>query len=237
MKWKIKTVDISLLEEAEKNANRMSEGSFKRLTENIKKSGGLSSAIACYKRGEKYVIISGHHRYRACVKLRFKEVPIIYADEKDLTRDEIIALQLSHNSLHGEDDKGILKRMFDEIQSVDFKEFAAINIDEIGNIDVDGVGFAAESEHFTITLIMYRRGFEFLKELMGIVEEAKATSDMVIMADGEKTEEDYLTLMKEIRKRFDIKSSNIAFARILELARERMNSYEDRDIKGDQMAN
>ena len=41
-----------------------------------------------------------------------------------MTPDEIVALQLSHNSLHGEDDKGILKRMFAEIQSVDFKSFA-----------------------------------------------------------------------------------------------------------------
>ena len=92
-KWKLDTIDIGLIDEAELNANQMTEQAFERLVTNIKQSGGLSSAIGCYKRENgRFVIISGHHRYRACVKLRYKEVPVIYANEKDLTKDEIIAL-------------------------------------------------------------------------------------------------------------------------------------------------
>ena len=111
-KWKFETINTKDILNAELNANRMTDEEMAKLIKNIQKSGGLSSAITCYKRADgKFVIISGHHRFKACVKLNFVQVPVIYALESDLTKDEIIALQLSHNSLHGSDDKGILKRL------------------------------------------------------------------------------------------------------------------------------
>ena len=81
-KWKQASIDISLIDEASVNANQMSEHDFNRLVENIRISGGLSSAIGCYRKTDtgRYVIISGHHRYRAAVKRRYREVPVIYAD-------------------------------------------------------------------------------------------------------------------------------------------------------------
>ncbi len=225
-KWRQATIDIGLVDEAEKNANRMSDETFNRLVENIRRSGGLSSAIACYRRGGRYVIISGHHRYRACVKLRHKEIPVIYADEKDLTKDEIIALQLSHNSLHGEDDKGILRRLFEEIQSVDFKEFAHIDAAELANVDFDGVSFSAESEHFTVSFVLFRNDYEALQELLGIVKEEASRNDLVVLADGENTEEPYLSLARDIEKSLNIRSSNITLAKIIQLAKERLEQIK-----------
>ena len=223
-KWNLDTIDIGLIDEAELNANQMTEQAFERLVTNIKQSGGLSSAIGCYKRENgRFVIISGHHRYRACVKLRYKEVPVIYADENDLTKDEIIALQLSHNSLHGDDNKGILKRLFEEIQSVDFKEFANVDINEIKSIDVDSVSFVAECEHFTISFVLYRKDYDALKDLLGIVQEENEHSDMVVLADGADTEQPLLSLMREISKKYKVKSSNISFAKILELAKRQLS--------------
>lgn len=223
-KWKLATIDIGLIDEAELNANQMSEQAFNRLVANIKQSGGLSSAIGCYRKEDgRFVIISGHHRYRACVKLRYKEVPVIYADENDLTKDEIIALQLSHNSLHGDDNKGILKRLFEEIQSVDFKEFAHIDVNEIKDINMESISFVAESEHFTISFILYRNDYEALKELLGIIKEESEHNDMVVLADGENTEQHLLSLMREINKKFKVKSSNISFAKILELAKKQLS--------------
>ena len=151
-KWKQAIVSIDQLEETQVNANKMSEAAFNRLVENIRISGGLSSAIGCYRRAEdgKFVIFSGNHRKKAAELLRILEVPVIYAEEADLTKDEIIALQLSHNSLHGDDDKGILAKLFAEIQQVDFKEFVNITIDEVKPIDTKGVSFSVDSEHYTV---------------------------------------------------------------------------------------
>lgn len=227
-KWKQKMVSIDLLEDTKVNANQMTETAFNRLVENIKKSGGLSSAIGCYRRTDdgKFVIFSGNHRKRAAEKLRLREVPVIYAEEADLSKDEIIALQLSHNSLHGDDDKGILRRLFDEIQSVDFKEFANISIDEVSPINTKGVSFMVESEHYTLSLILYRKDYLALQELLGIVDDAKAKSDMVVLADGDSNEDFYLKLLSEVRKKYDIKSGTTAFCKILELAKMQMQQED-----------
>lgn len=225
-KWKQTSLDISLIDEASVNANQMSEHDFNRLVENIRISGGLSSAIACYRKSDtgRYVIISGHHRYRAAVKLRYREVPVIYAEESEMTPDEIVALQLSHNSLHGEDDKGILKRMFAEIQSVDFKSFAHVNIDELEPISTEGVSFSVVSEHYSCCVVFYRKDMELLDELVGIIGEQKAKNDIVMVVDGDENEDFYLQLIGQIRKKYEIKSSNMAFCKILELAKKQMES-------------
>ena len=225
-KWKQAIVSIDQLEETQVNANKMSEAAFNRLVENIRISGGLSSAIGCYRRAEdgKFVIFSGNHRKKAAELLRILEVPVIYAEEADLTKDEIIALQLSHNSLHGDDDKGILARLFAEIQQVDFKEFANITIDEVKPIDTKGVSFSVDSEHYTVSLIFYRKDYELLQELFGVITDATKKSDLVLLTDGDKNEDDYWHLVKEVREKYNILSTNTTFAKILELAKKQMDA-------------
>lgn len=225
-KWKQESVDISLIDEAGVNANQMSQEAFERLKENIKLTGGLSSAIGCYRKTDtgRFVIISGHHRYRACEQLRFKEVPVIYAEESDLTKDEIIALQLSHNSLHGEDNKGILKRLFDEISSIEFKQAAFVDVNEIQPITLDSISLNIEKEQFSVSVILYRKGYEDLKSLLGLVEEKKQNSDIVLLADGEKNEDEFLALSTALRNRYEIKSPNVQFSKLLELARKQMEA-------------
>lgn len=224
-KWKYAKVPIEQLEPASMNANKMTEQDLDRLTKNIKISG-LSSVITCYKKTDedRYIIISGHHRVKACTKLGYKEIGIIYADEADLTSDEIIAIQTSHNSLHGSDDVSILKKLFDQIQSVEFKEFAHINIDEIGTIDVNSAAFSPEVEEYTVSLILYKNDMSRLQDLMGLVGEMAPKSDMVVLADGEPAEGMMLELLKEVRARYDIKSTSIAFSKILELAKQHMEA-------------
>lgn len=218
-KWKYKKVPVEQLVPAPMNANKMTDEEQSRLTENIRMSG-LSSVITCYKRTEdgKYVMMSGHHRYKSCLSLGYKEVGILYADECDLTSDEIIAIQSSHNSLHGTSDRSILKEMFNKIQSIEFKEFAYIDIDEIGSIDVNSAAFTPEVEEYTVSVVLYKNDIRRLKDLLGIIEEVSPKSDMVVLADGNPNEELLLNLLKEIKTRYDIRSSSTAFAKILELA-------------------
>ena len=146
------------------------------------------------------------------------------AGDADITPDEIVALQLSHNSLHGEDDKGILKRMFAEIQSVDFKSFAHVNIDELEPITTEGVSFSVASEHYSCCVVFYHKDMELLDELVGIINEQNGKNDIVMVVDGDENEDFYLQLIGQIRKKYEIKSSNMAFCKILELAKKQMES-------------
>lgn len=225
-KWKVEKVSLEKIVPAELNANEMSEEDFQQLCENIGISG-LSSVPTCYRRESDgiFVTISGHHRIKAAEKEGYTEIYIMYAEERDFEPDEIVAIQLSHNSLHGEDNKGILKRLYESIKTVQFKKFAHIDMNEIGTIDIESVNIIPMRETYNVSVVLYKQDIRLLEELTGCVREALDSSEYVILADQEKTEDAYLALMKEVGQKFNIKSSNIAFAKILELAKKQIE-YE-----------
>jgi|AntDeeMinimDraft_4_1070355.scaffolds.fasta_scaffold06864_2 hypothetical protein len=229
-KWTIDEVGIELMRETEVNANQMTDDEFSRLKENVRISG-LSSAIACFKdEANTYHIISGNHRYKACKALGYASLPVIWADEADLTRDEIIAIQLSHNSVHGSDDKNILKKLMQEIEDVKFKDFSFINIDELENEDGVDPEIIPLSEHYSVGLVLYRQDMDALDELLETESEMSATNQLVLMINGDDTEDAFLDAMQEVRRAYEIKSTSVAFSKILELAMEaKTNGETDED--------
>lgn len=226
-RWKYEKVDINLIDEADMNANEMTGEDFAQLCDNIGKSG-LSSVPSCYKKEDgRFVMISGHHRLRACKKLHYKTIGILYCLESELSNDEIIAIQLSHNSLHGHDNTSILKKLFEQIQSIDFKQFAHVNIDEIAPVSTDGISVFALKENFVFTVVLYPDSFENLDELFGDIREQANKSDALILANEEENERLLLKLQTEIGKQYDIKSPSISFAKLLELASERLTEIKE----------
>lgn len=226
-RWKYEKVDIGLIDEADMNANEMTGEDFAQLCDNIGKSG-LSSVPSCYKKDNgRFVLISGHHRLRACKKLHYKTIGILYCLESELSKDEIIAIQLSHNSLHGHDNTSILKKLFEQIQSVDFKQFAHVNIDEISPVSTDGISVFALKENFVFTVILYPDSFENLDELFGDIREQVSKSDALILANEKENERLLLKLQAEIGKQYNIKSPSITFAKLLDLANERLKEIQN----------
>lgn len=222
-RWKYAKVEVGLIDEAEENANEMSADDFQALCDNIGLSG-LSSVPTCYKKENgRYVMISGHHRLRACKKLGYRTLGILYAEESELTKDEIIAIQLSHNSLHGEDNKSILKKLFSQIQNVDFKKFAHINIDEIGTVESNGLNLLAMKESYTVTVVLYSDSVDGFNALFGDIRDYSKKSDVVLLANGEDNEDLYLALRKEFKDKLDIKSTSVAFGQMLTLAAMKLN--------------
>lgn len=228
-RWKYEKVDINLIDEADMNANEMTGEDFAQLCDNIGKSG-LSSVPSCYKKENgRFVMISGHHRLRACKKLHYKTIGILYCLESELSKDEIIAIQLSHNSLHGHDNTSILKKLFEQIQSVDFKQFAHVNVDEIPPVSTDGISIFALKENFVFTVILYPDSFENIDELFGDIREQASKSDALILASEKENEKLLLTLQTEIGKQYNIKSPSVSFAKLLELAKERLTEIRKED--------
>ncbi len=231
-RWKYEQVDINLIDEAEMNANEMTGEDFAALCDNIEKSG-LSSVPCCYKKSNgRFVMISGHHRLRACKKLRYSKIGILYCYEEELTKDEIIAIQLSHNSLHGEDNKNILKKLFEQIQTIEFKKFAHINIDEIAPVDTNGIDISVMKETFTFAIVLYPNSFDALDGLFGDIREQAKKSDVILLADREPNEELLLRLQKEIGDQFNIKSPAVCFAKLLDLAKERLTEIQKENDLG-----
>ena len=133
-------VPVELLREQDKNARVMDNDKFDRLAENIKRDGRLESLPLCVLKNnvagnQEFHIISGHHRIRAAKKAGVLNIPCLVI-EREMTKDEIISKQLSHNSLSGHDDLSVLKDLYDEMEDIEFKISSGIKDEDLKISDV-----------------------------------------------------------------------------------------------------
>ena len=215
-KWKIDySVPVELVDFTEKNANKMSNDAFNTLVSNIRVSG-LSSVIVAYKNDDgRYTIISGNHRFKACLELGYSFVPIMYVNRCDITEDELIAIQISHNTLHGESDKSILRELFNAIKDIDFKKFAYVSSEDMKANDFIVPSVNPLKETYTLSVVLYRDDLENIEDILGM---SVRNSDVVLMSEG-SNEDTLLEIIGDIKKKYKMVSSNIAFSKLLELAK------------------
>lgn len=113
--WKLV---ISNLKEADLNAQVMDERKMKILTSNIRNRGALESLPYVYKQGDKFTIVSGHHRVKAASGAGMK---MIYGlvDTTPLTESQIVSKQIAHNELVGTHDSEILGELIKQMKDAD----------------------------------------------------------------------------------------------------------------------
>lgn len=123
---KLAIVPIQQFDLLEKNARFMRNETFRNLVSNIQ-SMGFQQLPFCLRTSDfRYKVLSGNHRVKAAIEAGKTEIPTLYTDA-DLTESEQIAIQLSHNSITGQDDQVILKEVFEAIESVELKYFAGLD--------------------------------------------------------------------------------------------------------------
>ena len=115
--WRIGLDDVM---EQDKNARTMAPETYERLVANIQERGELESLPLCHisTENEKPYIISGHHRIRAARSAGLKAIPVLM-DTSGLTHSQVVAKQLSHNSIQGIDDRQILAELYQEMKTVE----------------------------------------------------------------------------------------------------------------------
>lgn len=125
--FKLAVVSVELFVFLEKNARYMTHEMFGNLVKNINRDGGLTSVPFCLKRKDgKFLVLSGNHRVSAAIEAGVKEILVLYTD-REMSRAEQVAIQLSHNSIEGKDDMSILKSLWDEIDNIDLKYYAGLD--------------------------------------------------------------------------------------------------------------
>ena len=134
MQTRVIRARLSELKLLEKNARYMKGPQFNRLVENIRRDGCLTSFPLVHRDGEALVVVSGNHRVSAAIKAGIEESDVIEVTSP-LTRQQFVALQLSHNAIAGQDDPNILRSLYDELD-FGWKEYSgltddAFNIDEL----------------------------------------------------------------------------------------------------------
>jgi len=226
-------IPIELIREQNVNARVMSNEKFDRLAENIKKDGTLESLPLCYlnknKAGnEEFHLISGHHRTRAARKAGVLNIyALVY--EKNLTRDEIVSKQLSHNSLSGYDDREVLGILYNEISDLNFKIASGITEFEI-QLDNKGVqidDIKVDLDYELINILFLPKQNEYLEEILGMIEEEAK----VYIADKADFE-NFAKQAREIAKRDNIINVSAILVRVLEIVKEYHKNTPIKEKKG-----
>ena len=135
MQTKVIHVDPKTLKLLEVNARFMRHEEFQRLVANVKKDGQLTSApFAARNADGTYEVLSGNHRVQAAIAAGLESIPCIITDD-ELSKEQRIAIQLSHNAIVGQDDPDTLKKLYDEIFDIDLKEYSGLDDKTLGLLD------------------------------------------------------------------------------------------------------
>lgn len=218
-RFKIKEVELSKIDLIEKNARFMTNDTFMQLVSNIKRDGQLSSVpFVVEKKNGRFVVVSGNHRVQAAKQAGLVKANVMYVHEDNITNDEIRAIQLSHNSIVGQDDPEILRQLLDEIQDVAMKEYAHISREILdGAGDLNYTIELPNNEMVPVTLMFVDTSKVQFDELMEKLDTytPRELENMTIM------DREYLTRLNEVsnkvQQKYKIKAQALSICKMVEL--------------------
>lgn len=230
--WK---VHPDTLREQDKNARIMDPQVFQRLTENIKSNSQLESLPYCHRTvspggSEEFAIISGHHRVRAARKAGLTTIYIL-VEEKDLTRSQIIAKQLAHNALAGEDDPQALVELYKAIDDINAKiESGLVGLEEKIedlNVQVDEIKFKFDYEQVELLFLKteYDDFTKVLDELTGLQD-----SRDILICNYEQFEK-YKSMIQEVSKKENVRNIAAIMTRIFAIISESLKDQKGKKNK------
>lgn len=130
---KIELVDINKLKPSAYNPRTWGEETTKQLTDSIQKFGLVDPLLVNSSNERNNVLIGGHFRYKVAKDLGYKQVPVVYLNIPDESREKELNLRL--NKSVGDWDWQLLAD-FDENLLVDVG-FSSEELDTIFDLEVD----------------------------------------------------------------------------------------------------
>nr|WP_017862938.1 ParB N-terminal domain-containing protein [Leptospira santarosai] len=207
------------------NARYMTPDQMNRLVENVKKDGFLSQLPFGVKIEEKFKVISGNHRVTASIKAKLEAILILYIEDIDSERE--LAIQLSHNSIAGQDDLGILKSLYLQIKELDWKAYSGIDEQSLLNYQIPELVPISESD-IKLNEVRLFYGDLDLKQIDQTLEllEKKLIDekrDRVVLGDFER----FVEVMTEVKRRLNVKNHSVAFLKMIEICEEWIETNEN----------
>lgn len=215
--------EIKLLK---KNARYMAQEMFVNLVNNIKADGALTSLPLCHKDDDgKYVVLSGNHRVQAAVEANLEQIMVIVINKK-ISRQESVAIQLSHNAIEGKDDLVILKELWDDVEEIDLKLYAGLDSEILKELEkMEFVTISDTRPDFKQMI------FTFLPEEIGQLKELIKNVDMFFSREenfilSRKHYEEVFSMMLEVKDRYNIVNNPTAMMKIIELAKLQLDALD-----------
>ncbi|GAA4226075.1 hypothetical protein GCM10022254_09810 [Actinomadura meridiana] len=110
------------------NARFMRHEQFQQLVANLRRDQALTSTPFVWVNPDtgQSIVLSGNHRVKAAVEAGLEEIYWLQTCDP-LPEGQRLGLQLSHNAIVGEDDLAILKTLYEQIEEVDWREYAGLD--------------------------------------------------------------------------------------------------------------
>lgn len=154
---KIQQVKITELLPAKYNPRKWSEPAIEQLTESVKRFGLVDPILANSNNKRLNIVIGGHFRLKVAKDLGIKEVPVVYIDIPDETKEKELNIRLNKNL--GDWDYELLAE-FDESLLADIG-FDSEELDEIFDLtteESDTFDLQKELEKLDIKSIEVQKG-------------------------------------------------------------------------------
>lgn len=222
---------LTELSKLKNNAHYMDKAEFDQLVENIKRDGVLTSLPVVYDKDIPGEILSGNHRVEAAIKAGIESADVIVI-KSDLTKDQKLGIQLSHNAIHGKDDPNLLKVLYDSIESIDFKNYSGLTDDafKVNEIDLTALSFGnVKAEDLTISFLPEDKQ-AFIDNLERIKKLAKKQN--VVVANRSDFDLFFETMLT-IKSEYAILNHSIAINKMLELANKQIELERQEKAQND----
>lgn len=185
------------------NARAMSKEAFDQLTMNIKDKG--------------VEIVSGHHRVRAARKAGFTYVHVLI-DESGLTREQIVAKQLAHNSISGTDNPEMLAKLFAQIQDAALKLEAFIDPaliqQNLQAIDIPALEIPFEWHYLMLAFLPSQ-----LEQFDSVYGALRGNEEGMLVADLKHWER-FKNTARQIMKTENIKSISVVLTKMCDIVEQ-----------------
>lgn len=225
---RMETRDPKTLKLLEVNAHFMTKETFDALVDNVRRDGVLTSVPLVYADPDTGVetVLSGNHRTQAAVAAGLGEIPVLVIDQK-LSRQQQIAIQLSHNSILGQDDPATLSMLYEELDDVDWRAYSGLDDKTLDLMDdPSAIPFAeANLSYQNVQLVFLPVEKDAAEQALFEVKKQHGLSDMWLA--GITQYEQTLRALETVRGAYSIGNVATALGIILDVFERHLTDLQD----------
>ena len=204
------------------NARYLERETFRQLRDNIAADKSLSSVPLCYRYDDgRLEILSGNHRVKASIDAGIEKILVLIITV-ELDESKRIAIQLSHNSLVGQDEQSILAELWSRMDSVTDKLYSGHDSEQMKDFseDIQLLNFSTpQISTQTISFLFTEGERDQLSLIMEELSDTAKKSKVVYVAPQEQYD-NFMKIIQDIKGFEKIKDSSLAMFRITEIVRE-----------------
>lgn len=230
--YRLAVVSPKEIQPIDKNARYMSKRVYDQLVGNVKRDRNLSSLPFCWRSADgSLVALSGNHRVMAASDAGIPLVLVLYTDAQ-LSQSEVRAIQLSHNSLVGQDNPTTLRELWQEIETVEAKIYSGLDdglIETMERINIQRI--VDEPLRFQELIIMFMPSeIDRLEDVMKRLGAANKTRFAARVEDFER----FLDALLDFKVASNIVNTGTAIMAMIEIIEGWLEHNEDEHEQKDE---